>query len=131
MTRLVLALLNLLGCPGLGTFLAGRRRAGLIQICLHFTGTALTIGGFCLALPVMWPVVNDTAALREFLQYGLPAGSGPVWPPLLVGLIGSAIFFANWLWSATTTQPAASGKTPPPLPSDRRGKAKIQTPNSK
>jgi hypothetical protein len=113
MMRFVLAVLNLLGFPGLGTWLAGRKRTGITQITIHLIGTGLSLGGFCMITWVLLPTFKSRDAFLDYLQNGPP---GPVLLPLTITLIGIAIFLSNWLWSAATTKPVNDNKTPPPLP---------------
>ena len=120
MMRFVLALLNLLGFPGIGTYLAGHKRSGIVQIILHLIGTGLTLGGFAVISPVFLPIFSSTDAFRDCVENGLPGGFEPIIVPLSIALCGAVIFLCNWLWSATTTKPANDGKVPPPLPTQSR-----------
>jgi hypothetical protein len=120
MMRFVLAVLNLLGFPGIGTWLAGHKRTGIIQLLLHVIGMGLTLGGFCCVAPIFLPYFKSAEGFRDYLENGLPGGFGPVLLPLTISFIGVIIFLSNWLWSATTTKPANEGKTPPPLPREPR-----------
>ena len=114
MIRLILALLNLLGFPGIGTLLAGHKKTGVIQLLLGTLGFALTVLPFFPLLKILIPRFCDSGNLLQEMQNGtlLP-------PDQLLGMLGYAflgmfLFFCNWLWSSFTTQPCP--KTPPPLP---------------
>ncbi|MDR1192387.1 MAG: hypothetical protein LBK60_12120 [Verrucomicrobiales bacterium] len=102
MMRFVLAVLNLLGWPGLGSWLAGHKRAGLIQAILHLLATLLTVAGFCQTIHRLLPWLNPSAPLLRQFE-GIPLR--PLLIPLTVTCAGLIIFAANWLWSATTTKP--------------------------
>mgnify|MGYP000265344530 CR=1 FL=1 len=78
---------NLLVLPGLGTFLAGRRRLGILQAMLALTGFGLTGVWFATFGAAWWQT-------REF-----PLDGGPhfAW-----GITGVALFLAAWCWSLAT-----------------------------
>jgi 4a-hydroxytetrahydrobiopterin dehydratase len=85
------ALLNLLGTPGLGSLMAGRRVAGALQLALFLGGFVL----FCL-----W-------AFHQLAQYYRMMFSD-VPPPTASGgsglvLLGVAICVAAWCWSLATS----------------------------
>jgi len=118
--RIVLALLNLLGFPGVGTLLAGHKRAGLAQLALGLSGFALTLMPFIylagkIHLPPSELLSDPSAVARSLLEQSQQALSAPaLLPPLSLSLLGILLFFVNWLWSATTTGKVRP--TPPPLP---------------
>ena len=114
MIRLVLALLNLLGFPGIGTLLAGHKKSGLIQLCLGVIGFALTVLPLYPILKVASPYLSDPVQLNAQLQNGTLITPARLLGLTLVSLGGMFLFFCNWLWSSTTTKPRT--KTPPPLP---------------
>ncbi len=78
---------NLLGLPGLGSFLAGKRIAGITQIAIALTGFALTIFWFC-------AFIAEWIATKEFPFTG---GRQFRW-----GLIGLGVFALAWFWGLAT-----------------------------
>jgi hypothetical protein len=80
-------LINLLGAPGLGSLMAGRRVAGAGQLLLAIIGFVLVIG---------WFVLNARAAYDMWANDAEPK---PVWWP---GEIGGAIFLLSWVWALVT-----------------------------
>jgi len=71
--------------PGVGTFVAGRRVEGLLQLVISQTGFALS---------VVWAVLF----VRDWIHQGsLPedVASG-----LWLGVAGVALFLLGWIWSA-------------------------------
>jgi 4a-hydroxytetrahydrobiopterin dehydratase len=81
-------LMNLLGTPGLGSLMAGRRVAGAGQL-------VLAVAGFTLV--AIWFVKQMT----QF--YGQISGSVPVQPVGWIGLLGGGIFALAWVWSLVTS----------------------------
>lgn len=70
--------------PGLGTYLAHRRVAGMLQLVISQTGFAL-----CL----IWAFLFT----REWIHQGqMPED---ITPALAVGLTGATLFLLAWLWS--------------------------------
>jgi TRAP-type C4-dicarboxylate transport system permease small subunit len=115
MMRLVLAILNLLGYPGVGTYLAGHQRAGVIQILLHTVGFILSVGGMVVIARQAWPHCDNLVTISDWLAGNLPALA----LPLGVASLGMIIFLVNWLWSATTTKPVgANAKSQNPNPKE-------------
>ncbi len=114
MIRLILALLNLLGFPGIGTLLAGHKRTGLIQLALAFIGGALTLLPILPIIHIVSPYLSDSNQLTEKLESGELISLSTLVITLLLSLIGIFIFSGTWLWSSVTTAPRK--KTPPPLP---------------
>jgi hypothetical protein len=83
-------ILNLFGTPGLGSFLAGWRWTGAVQILIAATG-------FCLV--VAWFVQVATVAYRS--MYGeVHEGDAP---SAKLALAGFGVFLLAWLWSAITS----------------------------
>ena len=80
-------LTNLLVLPGLGSWLAGRRFAGVLQVVFAFTGFGLI---------VFWLVSFLGACIQTET---FPANGGP---HLLFGLAGVVLFTASWFWSLAT-----------------------------
>ncbi|MDD2709394.1 MAG: hypothetical protein PHV34_15515 [Verrucomicrobiae bacterium] len=75
---------NLLVLPGMGTLLAGERRAAYVQMALALAGGALS-------------VVFLYGAVRQWLQTEMiPLDGGPF---LREGIIGIGIFLISWSWS--------------------------------
>jgi len=115
MMRFVLALLNLLGFPGVGTYLAGHKRTGIIQIIIHIIGMGLSVGGFCFIIPSMMPAFKNPDTLSDYIINGGMVRDLPtIGIPLLIAALGAVIFLVNWFWSATTTKPLR--QEPPPIP---------------
>jgi TM2 domain-containing membrane protein YozV len=74
---------NLVSVPGIGTFLAGRRPAGIAQMALATIGFVLTMYWF-------------GAFVRQWFRTGeLPYDGGP---QFRWGLIGTVVFGCAWLW---------------------------------
>jgi hypothetical protein len=74
--------------PGLGTFLAHRRVAGVLQLVISQTGFALSL---------LWTILF----VRDWIREGsLPED---VTPHLALGLIGAAIFLLAWIWSLASS----------------------------
>jgi hypothetical protein len=87
-TRAVTALTVNLGlCPGLGSWMGGRRVVGVIQMLLAVAGFVLVITWFVL-------LIRDL--LREFQN--LPARGEPA----VFGWSGLALFGTAWVWSLVT-----------------------------
>lgn len=113
--RIIFSLLNMLGVAGVGTYLAGRKRIGVIQIILSLTFFSMTLGGMLFLMGMIKEIegVNYLAwqigvyqekyeVRREYMK------------PFLLALVSIVFFGANLLWSLTTTKPVKS--TPPPMP---------------
>jgi len=70
--------------PGLGTFMARRRVAGILQLAVSQTGFALTL---------VWALLF----VREWVRLGrFPAD---VAPHLALGFTGAMLFLFAWVWS--------------------------------
>ena len=70
--------------PGLGTYVAGRRKSGTLQLLVSQTGFVL-----CL----IWAILF----VRQWIHQGsMPEG---ITPELALGLTGATIFFLAWIWS--------------------------------
>jgi hypothetical protein len=80
-------LTNLLALPGLGTFLAGRRWAGVGQALLAIPGFVLTLWWF------------DSFVVLWWRTRSLPWDGGP---RFRYGLIGVGLFFLGWVWALMT-----------------------------
>jgi hypothetical protein len=112
--RLIFALLNMLGIVGVGTYLAGHKRVGCIQISISLIALALSV------LPLFYLAHLIQQDGFGFIQWyiGLFTGSSRIeanyLPPFLVMLAGVVLFAVNLAWSFTTTKPVQA--TPPPLP---------------
>ena len=80
--------LNLLVIPGLGTFLAGRRISGLLQVALAVAG---------LLLCARW--------ISQFMSVVLAAEELPDLEaiPFRLLTIGFAVVIAAWLWSLVSS----------------------------
>lgn len=74
--------------PGLGTFFAGHRLAGVLQLVISQTG-------FVTAM--LWTV----AWLRDWIRAGaIPEQLGP---RLWIALLGIALFLLAWFWSLASS----------------------------
>jgi hypothetical protein len=74
--------------PGLGTFLAHRRVAGVLQLVVSQAGFALSL---------LWAILFVPDWVR---QGSFP---GDVTPHLALGLIGAAMFLLAWIWSVASS----------------------------
>jgi len=81
-------IINQCATPGLGSFIGGRRLAGLGQL-------ALAVAGF--GLVVAWFVLNTMQVFNQVVHDAPPRPVGRV------GLLGAATFAAAWLWSWLTS----------------------------
>jgi TM2 domain-containing membrane protein YozV len=115
-TRILFALVNAAGFPGVGTLLAGRTRTGWVQITFSFilmVSSALPLMALFIELysrGLYFERLVDIIMLRDtwiFSQRELG----------LLTLAVSAVlaYLANLLWSLTTTRPVHP-TAPPPLP---------------
>jgi len=77
---------NLLGLPGLGSWVAGQR-IGICQMILSLMGFGLTVFWFVSTL-MLWLRAGE-----------IPLDGGS---QLLIGLAGVGIFTLAWLWSLET-----------------------------
>jgi len=82
-------LMNLLGTPGLGSLMGGRRVAGGLQLLL-------AVAGFVLVCVWFYKLV-----LIQF--YGQMEGNVEVKPVWQFGVSGAVLFVAAWLWSLVTS----------------------------
>ncbi|MEM6886044.1 MAG: hypothetical protein AAF571_13535, partial [Verrucomicrobiota bacterium] len=113
--RFVFGLMNMLGVAGVGTYMAGRKRMGIIQIILSLTS-------FCLTL---FPMLYLFSLIEKFegvnflvWQIGLYQGEYELrteyLKPFGISVAAVLLFLINLLWSLTTTKPVKD--TPPPIP---------------
>ncbi|MBM3902594.1 MAG: hypothetical protein FJ379_10990 [Verrucomicrobia bacterium] len=81
--------LNLATTPGLGSFLAGRRWAGSLQMLVAVSGFGVLILWFWDLARQFWDLLQsgDTVVRSDFRQLG----------------IGGALFGGAWLWSLWTS----------------------------
>lgn len=81
-------LLSNLVLPGLGTFIARRRVAGVLQLVVSQVGFILSL---------LWAIL----LVRQWIHEGsLPADiTGHLW----LGLLGVALFFLAWIWSLASS----------------------------
>jgi len=118
--RILFAIVNAFGFPGVGTVLAGRTRAGWIQIALS-------------AVLMVATLVPITAMMLEMFSRGLNGDrlldilqlrdswifSKKEITLFLFGIAAALAYFGNLLWSLTTTKPLTKSP-PPPLPPSNR-----------
>ena len=81
-------LLSNLVLPGLGTFVAHRRVAGILQLVVSQTGFAL-----CLVWAILF--------VRDWVDLGQMPDE--VTPDLVLGLTGVALFLLAWIWSLASS----------------------------
>ena len=95
--------INLGATPGLGSYLAGHRWVGLLQM-------GLSVSGFIAILFWFWELVLGA-------WEGLQAGDSVSWPPSQGLIVGGALFGAAWLWSLVTSLQIFRDlrKTTPPI----------------
>lgn len=84
----ILAGLNLLVLPGLGTLLTGRRIAGLLQIALGVAGFLLSVRWFSQLMTIA--MTTDGFPDLESI-------------PFRSIIAGSIIILASWLWSLVSS----------------------------
>ena len=101
-----LAGVNLLATPGLGTILAGRPFAGVIQLAMAASGFVLIIKWF-----------------YAYFSAGLNGTDFPTGRDWQLGLMLFAIAWLASLWSSVSLIRATSRPTPPPLPPKLDGSA--------
>jgi 4a-hydroxytetrahydrobiopterin dehydratase len=82
-------MMNLVATPGLGSFLAHRRVAGIGQILLSIVGFLLLLDWFYQLVVVQY--------------FGQIMGEVKIQPVGYIGLIGGGVFVASWLWSLATS----------------------------
>jgi hypothetical protein len=78
--------INLLGLPGLGSWIAGRR-VGLVQAALALAGLAMTVASGILIV-VTW---SQTGQMPEDPTFDLLLGTG-----------GIFLFLLGWVWGFAT-----------------------------
>ena len=84
-------IVNQLACPGIGTFMGGRRVAGLIQ-------ATMMIAGFCAV--ITWGVLQISAVYK----FALDARATEVkQPPGWLGIVGLALCVAAWVWALVSS----------------------------
>ena len=80
-------LINLIGIPGVGSFLAGRRVSGVVQMLLSTAGFTLTMFWAGSFITTWWRT-------REF-----PFDGGPRFS---LGILGVLVFGAGWILGLVT-----------------------------
>ena len=95
--------INLGATPGLGSYLAGHRGVGLLQM-------GLSLSGFIAILFWFWELVRGAWG-------SLQSGDSVVWPPAQALILGGALFGGAWLWSLVTSLQIFRDlrKTTPPI----------------
>lgn len=118
--RILFAIVNAFGFPGVGTLLAGRTRAGWTQIALS-------------AVLMVATLIPITAMMLEMFSRGLNGErllhiiqlrdswifSKKEITLFLFAMAAALAYFGNLLWSLTTTKPLAKSVPPPVPPSNR------------
>lgn len=108
------ALLNMLGVAGVGTYMSGRKRMGLIQIILSLSFFALTLIPFMYFCFLIKQHEDNLFTWYFHIFTGESLIPPEYYPPFLLAAAGMLLFGCNLLWSLTTTSPLKS--EPPPLP---------------
>lgn len=95
--------INLGATPGLGSFVAGHRVVGALQM-------GLSLSGFIAIMAWFWELVRGA-------WDSIQSGDSVVWPPARGLLLGGALFGAAWLWSLATSLQILRDlrKTTPPI----------------
>ena len=73
--------------PGIGTFIAKRRLAGVLQLVVSQSGFLLML---------VWAV----SYVRQWIRQGWPEGVGPDFG---IGALGLILFLLAWFWSHATS----------------------------
>ena len=94
-TALVCSSANLTA-PGLGTFVAGRRVTGALQLLLSVVGLALTT--VCGGRFLLWAVANWTRLHHPQEDAGLSVLL-EMWNAVRFALLGMFLFAASWAWA--------------------------------
>lgn len=126
MFRILCMVLNMLGCPGLGTIAGGRKRLGLCQMLLAAVGFVLSLASVGY---VGIHILQSGTPPRELIA---AMGEGQVLPLLellvavSIGVVGVMLFVCSWIWAAFTrhaprkqAQEAELRPQPPELPGYR------------
>ncbi|MDZ4788695.1 MAG: hypothetical protein SH807_07135 [Blastochloris sp.] len=111
--RFLFIILNLLGFPGLGTFLSGRHKTGLAQLALSGLGFALTLIGVSLYASTIFSSGRNYSELFQAAYDQELMSLTDMFSFLAVSLLGLTLFTVSWIWAACTPQ---TKRTPPPLP---------------
>src|SRR4051812_18205861 len=82
-------LINQFATPGLGSLMAGRVFAGVVQLLLAVAGFCCVVGWFAQIVYVTYRQINEHQ----------PASPPPFW----LGLVGFILFAASWLLSWITS----------------------------
>ncbi|HKX56034.1 MAG TPA: hypothetical protein VJN01_08035 [Xanthomonadales bacterium] len=86
----VCIVVNLLACPGIGTFMAGRRLVGFMQALIMIVG--------CCAI-LAWVILQFNAGYKYVFD---PMGTEAKWkamqPPAWLGIVGGVLCIVAWLW---------------------------------
>ena len=115
-SRLLFAIVNAVGFPGVGTLLAGRTRTGWIQITLSF----LLMVSSAVPLMALFIELYSRGLYFERLVDIIMLRDTWIFSQRELGLLTIAVsavlaYLANLLWSLTTTRPVHP-TAPPPLP---------------
>jgi hypothetical protein len=102
------AFVNLFVAPGVGSLLAGRMWAGVLQLVLAVSGFTLVIIWFVSLMSQYYGMITEEAA--------------PFRPHTWLGLAGGALFACSWFWALATSinlMREDRKRQPPPIASGR------------
>lgn len=106
---------NALGLPGAGTWMAGRRVRGGIQIALSLGLMAGTLLGLARLAHLFWTRSTSQTPDHLATSWGIWLLETPAAAKALgFSLACAALYLANLLWSLATARPLRA--SPPPLP---------------
>jgi hypothetical protein len=107
---------NALGLPGAGTWMAGRRVQGGIQIALSLALMAGTLLGLARLVHLFWTRSSSPQAPDvPFASWGIWLLETPeAIKALAFALACCVLYLANLAWSLVTARPLRT--SPPPLP---------------
>lgn len=109
----IFALLNMMGMAGVGTYLSGRKKLGVVQIVFSISFFALTLLPFMYFLHLIRQDEDNIFAWYMDVLMGNTEIKSEYFPPFLLAVLGVVLFVSNLVWSLTTAKPLS--QTPPPL----------------
>lgn len=114
--RILFAIVNAFGFPGVGTVLAGRTRAGWTQIAISVVLMVATLIPISAMMLEMFSRGMSGDRLLNIIQLRDSwIFSKKEITLFLFGIAAALAYFGNLLWSLTTTKPLARS-SPPPIP---------------